>query len=30
MLAKIVNIIENSKYRVEPDCKDGKTCGGCS
>ena len=28
--AKIVNIIEKSKYRVEPDCKTYKTCGGCS
>ena len=24
------NIIEKSKYRVEPDCKTYKTCGGCS
>lgn len=28
--AKILNIIEKSKYRVEPDCKTYKTCGGCS
>ena len=28
--AKIVNIIEKSKYRVEPDYKTYKTCGGCS
>ena len=27
---KIINIIEKSKYRVEPDCGTYKRCGGCN
>lgn len=28
--AKIIQIIEKSKYRVEPDCETYRRCGGCS